>query len=177
MRASDSGGLALILAEHLLVDWRNTREAGNRKYRGAACKTVTSTHIPSVCTCNLQAALFEGGGYTIHGYTFFTPFICTSSMRSDIFMMTSSGNDCRKGTLQTQRCKEGHSETIAGDVLLLCGCCSIVRHNVDTCSIKHLNVALDQQDLGDIMVKVLEHRAALWAHRASNRANPLDRTC
>ena len=27
-------------------------------------------------------------------------------MRSDIFMMTSSGKDCRKGTLQTHRYKD-----------------------------------------------------------------------
>lgn len=78
--------------------------------------------------------------------------ICTSSMRSDIFMMTSSGNDCRKGTLQTHRCKEGtlrhhpQCQVWKGfDVSSLSGWRSIFRHNVDIWdSVKRLNAALQR---------------------------------
>lgn len=94
--------------------------------------------------------LFEAGWW-VHN-TRLHIFPCTSSVPlpwDQTFSwwhplaMTAGRERCRhtgakKGTLRREQRGDAW---IGGDVFLLCGRCSTVRHNVDTCdSIKHLNV-------------------------------------
>lgn len=80
------------------------------KHMGCVCRVITRRRPRNAMLCAFH-------------FLYVASFVRTSATRSDIFMMTSSGNGCKKGTLRTHRCifqapqvrwmekSQGHSRT------------------------------------------------------------------